>query len=295
MHKYFQKKKDEAWQKDKLGNSKWKAKKEKVDIKSNKKKDLKEAKANFVIVDDTTFKIVGEYPNKKQGLEALYKFGNKDYELMPYEIYLRDFKESRLKEVTSKYYRDIEKIEEYLGYDEAIDDWSKFISVDDAEFFLDAMSSEYDIPIISIRSRNDVFSVIDKFKDNIDSEALFNELFYNVSDKVAEYLVKGIADDLDESIVKKYGTSLQKNIVESKESLEESSNTFKLEQSLLDYMDGEYSTWKEIRDLGFAISNTASLVYNSEEYPEVIQTIIDILKTNKNKKHLPNVGNKIHN
>lgn len=104
----------------------------------------------------------------------------------------------RIKEVSNNYYNTIEAIEMYLGYEEAIRAWEKGISVDDAKVFLEAMAREYDINIKPIRDRSDVFDAVEEFENYLSYENMFNEFFYNVSDKVAEYLFKrGIMRDYD--------------------------------------------------------------------------------------------------
>jgi hypothetical protein len=120
-----------------------------------------------------------------------------------------DFDESRIKnEVSKRYYDKIEDIENMLGYEEAIDNWAKGIATDDAGDFLEALTREYNIDIdinFDRLNRDDVFDIIDTMREYISDDDLFSELFYNISDKVADYLIGGIHQD--------YGLHLDENKV----------------------------------------------------------------------------------
>lgn len=102
-----------------------------------------------------------------------------------------------MKEVSSRYHSKIEVIEEYLGREGAIDAWARGVSTHDAESFLTLLANEWDVEIGRVRSRNDVFDAIEELTMYLGEETLFQELYYNISDKVAKYLIDGIYRDLD--------------------------------------------------------------------------------------------------
>lgn len=116
-------------------------------------------------------------------------------------------KDKKIEEASTMYGDDdIDLIEQYLGYEEAIDSWAKGISIDDGIPYIETLCREYDIDIDDIRDKNDLFDVIDDLKYIIGEEQLFKELYYYLSKDVAEYLIIGIVRDWDlrnvESFVK---------------------------------------------------------------------------------------------
>jgi len=105
----------------------------------------------------------------------------------------------RVTEASSKYDKKISAIERDLGYEDAIEAWVRGISVDDGKEFLGYFVNEREIPIDEIHDRRSLFDAMDEIIEYFthNPKELFDELFYNISDDVAKYLINGIYQDYD--------------------------------------------------------------------------------------------------